>query len=282
MTEFLIAARDGEHDEMQRLIGEGASVHKVELSSGTNALMYAAYNDNAHVVLWLLKEGGARLVDVNARGWIAFAIAANRGHYSLVECMLKESGALITNVTFGDGGKSIKTVWNSLMEFPGFASNVSAELSSLLKVMVLLDDAPTDFITKLLPQNTDVVTQGRQIRTLRPSYLVHQLASVSNESPLPSVLLSIVVAYAKPTSEDMWTDCAMDVSRMQAQHLFMHHLNSRALLEAFRCAHRAGWQIPGANPEAPSVPTIHTLPNKFMSSASWACTLFFYSCLESL
>jgi hypothetical protein len=72
--------------------------------------------------------------------------------------------------------------------------------------MVLLDDAPTDFITKLLPQNTDVVTQGRQIRALRPSYLGRQRASISNDSPLPSVLQSIVVAYAKPTPEDMWTD----------------------------------------------------------------------------
>jgi hypothetical protein len=78
-------------------------------------------------------------------------------------------------------------------------------LTSLLKVMVLLDAAPPYF-AKLSPQNAEITVQGRQIRALRPLYLEQQQASTNNNSPLPAVLQSIVTAYAEPTSEDMWID----------------------------------------------------------------------------
>jgi hypothetical protein len=82
-------------------------------------------------------------------------------------------------------------------------------LLSLLKVMVFLDDSPHGFVVGLSPmslQHAKIVRQGQQIRALRPAYLEHQRASISNHSPLPTVLQSIVATYAEPTLEDMWTD----------------------------------------------------------------------------
>jgi hypothetical protein len=129
-------------------------------------------------------------------------MAANCGHYFIVELMLKECDALITDVPVQEDGHSY-TVWDtiSICGWRGLAADVSAELCQ-----VLLDDAPAIFIVKISPQNADVVTRGRQIRALRPSYLEHQRASTSNHSPLPAVRQSIFAAYAEPTQEDMWTD----------------------------------------------------------------------------
>jgi ankyrin repeat protein len=205
MSEIMKAARDDDLDKMQRLIAEGASVHEVDQVTGGNVLMYAAYSGNAPVLFWLLKEGGARISDVNAMGWTALSIAANRGHYSLVEWMLREGGALITDVTVEDEVDT-KTVWDSISLCLALASHVSTELLSLLKVMVLLDDASADFIAMMSPHNIEIIALGRQIRALQPSYMEQQHALINCISPLPSILQSIVATYAKPTSEDMWTD----------------------------------------------------------------------------
>jgi hypothetical protein len=54
----------------------------------------------------------------------------------------------------------------------------SIGLSELLKVMVMLEDAPTAFIVipNLPPQYTDICTRGRQLRAQLPSYLEQQRA----------------------------------------------------------------------------------------------------------
>jgi hypothetical protein len=59
------AARIGDLVKVQRLIKEGANVHGVD-AVGRNVLMHAVIGDHAAVVLWLLKETGAHISDVNA------------------------------------------------------------------------------------------------------------------------------------------------------------------------------------------------------------------------
>jgi hypothetical protein len=60
--------------------------------------------------------------------------------------------------------------------------------------MVLLGDAPPDFIAGLPPQNAEIATQGRRLRASRPSYLEQQHALIENTCSLPTVLQSIVAA----------------------------------------------------------------------------------------
>jgi hypothetical protein len=79
----------------------------------------------------------------------------------------------------------------------------AAELSSLLKVMVLLEDAPAGFIGLLSPQHVDICTRGQQLRAQLPSYLEQQRAAVVAHCPLPGVLQSLVAAYTVTTPEDM-------------------------------------------------------------------------------
>jgi hypothetical protein len=129
----------------------------------------------------------------------------NYRKYSLLKWMLEEGGAHITT-PFTDGTTHVcrgLSIWNGVWQI---FSGADMEFTSLVKVMVLLGDAPPDFIAKLSPHNAEIATQGRQIRALRPLYLERQQASISAQCSLPTVLQSIVTAYASPTPEDMWID----------------------------------------------------------------------------
>jgi hypothetical protein len=59
-----------------------------------------------------------------------------------------------------------ESVWDHLNIYQS-----EAGLQPLLKVMVLLGEAPADFMAKLPPQNADIAIWGRQIRVLRPANL---------------------------------------------------------------------------------------------------------------
>jgi hypothetical protein len=77
-------------------------------------------------------------------------------------------------------------------------------LASLLKVMVLLADAPPDFVAKLSPAHAELATRGRQLRAQLPSYLEQQRGLVVAHCPLPAALQPIVYGLAMFTPEDMW------------------------------------------------------------------------------
>jgi hypothetical protein len=77
-----------------------------------------------------------------------------------------------------------------------------AELASLLNFMELLGDPPL----LLLPQHVELAARCQLLRKQLPSYLKQQRTSILAHCPLPTVLQSIVAAYAVPTAGDMWTD----------------------------------------------------------------------------
>jgi hypothetical protein len=117
----------------------------------------------------------------------------------VVQYLLQEQEASMT-----DSDDLGSTVWRMLLVQHGSF----VELSSLFKVMVMLEVAPASFIASpwLSPQHKEICTRGRQLRAQLPSYLEQQRAVVVTHCPLPVVLQSIVVAYAATTPEDMWTD----------------------------------------------------------------------------
>jgi hypothetical protein len=96
------------------------------------------------------------------------------------------------------------TVWNHLNLNSQFDD--AAELSALLKVMVMLDDASENFIEELAPQHRGLCKRGRQYRAQLPAYLEQHKADIVAQCPLPTVLQALVITYAATTLEDMWTD----------------------------------------------------------------------------
>jgi hypothetical protein len=216
MLGLLKAAFAGDLAEVQRLIRGGASVREVD-DFGRNALMGATIFGHIPVVQWLLNTADASITDTDQMGCTVFSLAAKCGKHSTVQWLLQEGGANITDVTMElndlTGELESRSVWDSILDNPMFSFDVPAlepDFTSLLQIMVLLDDAPTNFVTKLLGHDAAIVFRivfpGQRIRALRPSYLEQQEASIDTHCPLPGVLLAIVTAYAEPTAEDMWTD----------------------------------------------------------------------------
>jgi hypothetical protein len=203
MSALLDAARVGDLAKIERLIQEGANVHEVN-GDGKNALMIAVIHLRIPVVKWLVKTGGVRILDRDVHRNTALAHAAKFSgpkRYSLIEWLLEQGGALITVVTMLRGES--KSLWD-ILKVP----SRNPKFVSLLRVMVLLGDAPSDFIVKLSdysgdPRPAQIAAWGPQIRALRPSYLEQQQASVDAHFPLPAVLLSIIIAYVEPTAKDM-------------------------------------------------------------------------------
>jgi hypothetical protein len=94
------------------------------------------------------------------------------------------------------------TLWNLLK----LEDAVDTELTSLLQQMVLLADAPADFIILLSSQEAELCERGRQLRIRLPAYREQRRAFIVAHCPLPAVLRPLVAEYAAPTSEDIWTD----------------------------------------------------------------------------
>jgi hypothetical protein len=193
---LLDAVNEGDLEKLKRLVAEGAYVAEADIH-GYTALLHAAFFGHIPIMHWLLTEGGSSLTEKDIHGTPALMIAAIMGHFPAMQYLLEERGASITE-TDNYGG----TVWGKMR----MLRDKNVELFSLLKVVVLLDDAPADFIAKLSPRGTEICTRGRQLRAQLPSYLEQQRAKVVVHCPLPAVLQPLIAAYAATTPEDMWTD----------------------------------------------------------------------------
>jgi hypothetical protein len=78
------------------------------------------------------------------------------------------------------------------------------ELSCLLQAMVMLEDAPDNFIGELLPHHTALCVRGRHLRAQLPWHQERQAGKVAAHCPLIAVLQSLVAAYAVTQSDEMW------------------------------------------------------------------------------
>jgi hypothetical protein len=172
-------------ESVKRLVAEGEDVKEID-SSGMTPFLRATRGYHMPIMHWLLTEGGSSVAEQSRRGENALMAAATGcgQHFATMQYLLEEGGASMS-----------RKVWEVLGD-RCYGRN-DALLNSLLKVMVMLDDAPADFIGELLPHHAKLCKQDRQLRARLPSYLEQQRAAVVTHSPLPAVLQSLV-------NEDMW------------------------------------------------------------------------------
>jgi hypothetical protein len=175
--------------------------------------MQAVENDDLQTVQRLLASEQAVVTERCEGGWTAALLAAGLGHFRLLEWLLTEGGADILEVD-----KDGDDVWSTLkdkIELAEFGYRKPAdddELSSLLRVMSLLGDAPPEFNIDgngfnapfLKPHHAQIVALGQRLRARLPSYLEQQHALIAHHTPIPAVLQPLVAKYATPTPEDMW------------------------------------------------------------------------------
>jgi hypothetical protein len=181
---LLEAARGGDLNRVQRLIREGADVKERDADGRTVLLDAASANigkSHATMLQWLLEEGGSSITENYVNNILGSPLN--------LWCLL-----------------TIRGGWS----FHRICYTDVFELSSLLKVMVMLEDAPEPFMTAGLSLYTarfaEIAMRGQQLRAQLPSYLEQQWAMVVTHYPLPGVLQPLVAAYAATTPEDMWTD----------------------------------------------------------------------------
>jgi hypothetical protein len=195
MNNLMNIARIGDLATIEHLYAAGLDVTERD-DYGTTALMEAALFGNTTTVKFL-QAAGASVAEKNYAGYSTLHYAAVGGKLSLVQYLLQEAGASISDAT-----NAGYTVWDLLR--PHDADPMA--LASLLKIMVMLDDAPPAFVAKLSPAHAELATRGRHFRAQLPSYLEQQRALVVAHCPLPAVLQPLVGAYAATTPEDMWAD----------------------------------------------------------------------------
>jgi hypothetical protein len=121
--------------------------------------MLAAMHGHAPIIEWLLTEGGAIISEVDIFGDTALLRAAGcEGKFGTVQWLLEHGGADIKDTTSAGG----HTVWDMLDEhFVGVDEfwHTSSEVTVLLRVMVLQDDPP-DYVVATLPEHIGDARRG--------------------------------------------------------------------------------------------------------------------------
>jgi ankyrin repeat protein len=170
--------------KVKRLVAEGAHAADSTNLNGNTALLWAASYGHIPIMHWLLTEGGSSLDEKDKYGENTVLMTALMGHYPALQYLLEGQGALLSE---SDSHMYGRTVWDAIID-SGCLDPNDLELSSLLKVMVMLEDAPASSIIGLSPQHDEICSRGRQLRAQLPSYLEQQRTAVVAHCPLPAVL----------------------------------------------------------------------------------------------
>jgi hypothetical protein len=162
-----------------------------------SGLLDAAYQGDIARMKQLLAEG-ASITEKTAYGMGVVLMAASGGSLTALTWILTEGGASVKEHQVGN---EERTVWKCLR----VVKADDTKLSSLLKVIVMLEDAPAAFLARLMTHHAQLCGRGRYLRAQLPSYLEKQRSTIVIYCPVPAVLQSIVAEYATTTPEDMWT-----------------------------------------------------------------------------
>jgi hypothetical protein len=203
LHEFLSAAFEGDLPRVQRMLADGdVNVTDAE-HGGRTALLQAAMDSNSlQTVIWLLQEGGARITDRDSDGFSALLLAAAYSEVATCHWLLEHGGADITDRTI-----SGRDVWDflELRKATVFMYD-AADITALLRVMVL-KGAPSAAVAALLhPEHAQVVEEGARLRAALPAYLAQRRALLDAHCPLIAPLRDLVRGYdpEPTTTEELW------------------------------------------------------------------------------
>jgi hypothetical protein len=88
-----------------------------------------------------------------------------------------------------------------------FSSDTNAaEMTALLRVMVLKGAPPADLVSQLRPEHAQVVEEGMRLRAALPAYLAQRQALLDAHCPLIAPLRALVRDYdpEPTTTEELW------------------------------------------------------------------------------
>jgi ankyrin repeat protein len=173
MSGLLDAAYRGDIARMERLLAEGADITERD-ESGWGVLLWASLNDQYPAMRWLLAEAGASMGEV--------------------------------------GNEVHATIWNNhYIGTDEHSLRAEESRSALLKVMMMLEDVPPDFIAKLRSQYAELCTQGKQYRAQLPTYVNQQRASIVTYCPLSCCIPSSSLTLRSPQRTCGRMDCVYEL-----------------------------------------------------------------------
>jgi hypothetical protein len=206
------------------LLGCGVNVQE-RSHTGRTALLYAAVNGNLEAVQYLLSsEGGASITETDDAGNSAFLLAARSPcHPTVVQWLLEYGGAQITD-TNNEGASVWTDFWldglpNSLRSayiadddgeyyivYGDYVPNVDmAELTAMLRVMVLHGGPPESLTKDFAPPLQQIVHDGARLRARLPAYLAQRRIVIDAHCTLLPPLQDLVNGYEEPTTTDeLW------------------------------------------------------------------------------
>jgi hypothetical protein len=192
--------------QVKQLVQNGASMAAVGFLP--SALTFAAICGHISILEWLLNEGGATISEVDSgSGWTALLGAAIGRERPLqtVQWLIEHGGANIADIS-RDG----ETVWDLLTDHLIWnrTSRVRyhpALVTDLLRVLVLKGAPPGELTARLSIEHRLIVEEGARLLAEFPAYLTQRRAFLGAHCPLIAPLRDLVHGYEAPTTtEELW------------------------------------------------------------------------------
>ena len=143
MPRLCDAAEEGELAEVKRLLESGEAVI-TERCGGWTALFWAVQSDHVDVVQYLVEEGGASITERDDDGMTVLLYAFRMGNVNTATYLLRQGGACITETD--DYGNTVWTWFTSSCGNVGATQVQKADLYSLLRCFGSPDPNPAAFI----------------------------------------------------------------------------------------------------------------------------------------
>ncbi len=103
---LVCAAEAGNAQLVARLLGEGRDVNEADETGGT-ALLWAARRGQVDVVQLLLGRNGVEVNKATARGFSSLMFASENGHVEVVQLLLARQGVEVNNKTVQNGATAL-------------------------------------------------------------------------------------------------------------------------------------------------------------------------------
>jgi ankyrin repeat protein len=143
--EFINSASQGDLVRVQKMLADGdANITDIDRDGWTVLMCAAGGSESLPTLIWLLKEGSACSTDRSARdGYSVLMIAAINVRMVTCQWLLEHGGADIMDVT-----NTGQTIWD-MLAFDFIYEANSAEVTALLRVMVLKENPPVELVVRL-------------------------------------------------------------------------------------------------------------------------------------
>jgi hypothetical protein len=209
MTALMHATEGDDVQEVRWLLETGGANTLLAGENGNTALMHAL--PGSDTMRYLLEEGSSNIDQTNKNGDSLLLLATSDVLEQfcgpeIIQCILEHGADISLRNNRGD------TIWDILLlELDNVdltrptAWTAVAARTALLRVMVLQETPPDNFLRKLEREHANIAHEGALIRVLLPEYLARRRALLDHNCPLIAPLQALVCAYEKPTTpEEVW------------------------------------------------------------------------------